>query len=58
VLGFITAQRTGHDGVRLVRSVDTDAGSGGIATSTVARRLSTISGFFAYLAWSLVGDRG
>jgi integrase len=49
VLGFITAQRTGHDSARLVRSVDADAGSGGIATSTVARRLSTISGFFAYL---------
>ncbi len=49
VLGFITAQRTGHDSARLVRSVDADAGSGGVATSTVARRLSTISGFFAYL---------
>ena len=47
VLGFITAQRTGRsDGRGCNRSSDE---AGGVATSTVARRLSIISGFFAYL---------
>lgn len=46
VLGFITAQRTGHPTAAGVRVVEEAAG---VATSTVARRLSIISGFFAYL---------
>ena len=46
VLGFITAQRTGHTSERALQPVDEP---GGVATSTVARRLSIISGFFAYL---------
>ena len=46
VLGFITAQRTGHSSERVLQSVEEPKG---VATSTVARRLSTISGFFAYL---------
>jgi integrase/recombinase XerD len=49
VLGFITAQRTGRsDGARL-QQVEPGLEQGGVATSTVARRLSIISGFFAYL---------
>ena len=47
VLGFITAQRTGRsDGAGLLPVEDVP---GGVATSTVARRLSIVSGFFAYL---------
>jgi integrase/recombinase XerD len=45
VLGFITAQRTGGDG-RQLRSVDTGSG---VSSRTVRRRLSSISGLFAYL---------
>jgi len=44
-----TAQRTGRNDGGFVQSVDADQGNGGVATSTVARRLSIISGFFAYL---------
>jgi len=46
VLGFITAQRTGRTSDRVVQPVQENSG---VATSTVARRLSIISGFFAYL---------
>ena len=49
VLGFITAQRTGRlvaDGVVVPLDVDTEVG---VSSSTVARRLSNVSGFFAYL---------
>jgi integrase/recombinase XerD len=50
VLGFITAQRTGRVGDRLLQPVArVEEEIGGLATSTVARRLSIISGFFAYL---------
>jgi len=49
VLGFITAQRTGRDSLDPVQPVDRVDASIGVAVSTVARRLSTISGFFAYL---------
>lgn len=49
VLAFITAQRTGRSAARVVASVDGWGERGGVATSTVARRLSTVSGFFAYL---------
>jgi len=45
VLGFITAQRTGGNGQRL-RSVDTATG---VSSRTVRRRLSSVSGLFAYL---------
>ncbi|MGZ4554015.1 MAG: tyrosine-type recombinase/integrase, partial [Mycobacteriaceae bacterium] len=49
VLGFITAQRTGRADDQLLQPVDPMAEPGGVALGTVARRLSTISGFFAYL---------
>ena len=49
VLGFITAQRTGRGSTEPLQAVSADEGSVGVSTSTVARRLSTISGFFAYL---------
>lgn len=45
VLGFITAQRAGSDGRRL-RVVDE---VGGLSARTVRRRLSGVSGLFAYL---------
>ena len=48
VLGFITAQRTGRNG-GVVQSVDAAEENRGVSTATVARRLSIISGFFAYL---------
>ncbi|MDQ3475722.1 MAG: site-specific integrase, partial [Actinomycetota bacterium] len=47
VLGFITAQRTGRSEVVGLQPVDDERG--GVATSTVARRLSMVAGFFAYL---------
>jgi integrase/recombinase XerD len=46
VLGFITAQRTGRPTVTTVSSAG-DPGVG-VAASTVARRLSSVSGFFAF----------
>ena len=50
VLGFITAQRTGRVGDRaVVQAVAVDGELGGVSTSTVARRLSVVSGFFAFL---------
>ena len=49
VLGFITAQRSGRSNTRPLHPVSADDGAAGVSTSTVARRLSTISGFFAYL---------
>lgn len=45
VLGFITAQRAGAEGGRL-RVVDEAAG---LSARTVRRRLSSVSGLFAYL---------
>ena len=47
VLGFITAQRTGRSGTAGLHPVEDEPG--GVATTTVARRLSIVSGFFAYL---------
>jgi integrase/recombinase XerD len=47
VLGFITAQRTGRSGSAGLHPVEDEPG--GVAISTVARRLSIVSGFFAYL---------
>jgi integrase/recombinase XerD len=49
VLGFITCQRSGHSDPQVVVPVGSADEPGGVASSTVARRLSTISGFFAYL---------
>lgn len=49
VLGFITAQRTGRASDQRLQPVGTDAERAGVAISTVARRLSMVSGFFAYL---------
>src|SRR5215218_8875607 len=49
VLTFITAQRTGRAGGQVVQPVDRAGEPGGLATTTVARRLSIVSGFFAYL---------
>ena len=46
VLGFITAQRTGRTSERVLQPLQKP---GGVSTTTVARRLSIISGFFAYL---------
>jgi site-specific recombinase XerD len=47
--GFITAQRTGGASDQRLQQVDRDAEPAGVSTSTVARRLSIVSGFFAYL---------
>jgi integrase/recombinase XerD len=49
VLGFITAQRTGRSGGAVLQRVAAVEECSGVATSTVARRLSILSGFFAYL---------
>ena len=49
VFGFITAQRTGRTSDRVLQPVEGVGESSGVASSTVARRLSTVSGFFAYL---------
>lgn len=45
VLAFISAQRAGGDG-RAVRAVDENAG---VSSRTVARRISSVSGLFAFL---------
>jgi site-specific recombinase XerD len=47
VLGFVTAQRVGGDTATAVALVDGDGG--GVSTRTVRRRLSTVSGLFAFL---------
>jgi integrase/recombinase XerD len=49
VLGFITSQPTGRADARVVQEMTPGGEPGGVSTSTVARRLSTISGFFGYL---------
>jgi site-specific recombinase XerD len=49
VLGFVTCQRTGRTGGRVVQGMDFGAEPGGVSTGTVARRLSIVSGFFGYL---------
>jgi site-specific recombinase XerD len=49
VLGFITAQRAGRTEGSLVQPLDRAEEHSGVAASTVARRLSIISGFFGYL---------
>jgi site-specific recombinase XerD len=47
VLGFMTAQRAGGDTATAVALVD--GGGGGVSARTVRRRLSTVSGLFAFL---------
>ena len=49
VLGFITAQRAGCGGSRALRAVGVPGGHGGVSAATVRRRLSIVSGFFAFL---------
>jgi len=51
VLGFITAQRRPRGDGRVVRLAD---GGSGLSAQTIKRRLSSISGFYAYLV--LCGD--
>jgi integrase/recombinase XerD len=50
VLAFITAQRTGRAGERgALQPVDLGDEPGGVSAATVRRRLSIVSGFFAFL---------
>jgi integrase/recombinase XerD len=50
VLAFITAQRTGRAGGRGgLQPVDLGREPGGVSAATVRRRLSIVSGFFAFL---------
>jgi integrase len=50
VLAFITAQRTGQVAGRgVLQPLKTTAGPGGVSAATVRRRLSIVSGFFAFL---------
>jgi integrase/recombinase XerD len=46
VLGFVTGQRAGGGGDRRLRPVE----GGGVSARTVARRLSSVSGLYAFLA--------
>lgn len=46
IVSFVREQRTSRDGTNVVRLTD---GSGGLALSTVRRRLSSLSGFYAHL---------
>jgi site-specific recombinase XerD len=49
VLAFVTAQRTGRVGNgRLLQAID-PRGVGGVSIATVRRRLSVVSGFYAFL---------
>jgi site-specific recombinase XerD len=49
VLGFITAQRAGRGGSRALQAAGVPGESGGVSAATVRRRLSIVSGFFAFL---------
>jgi len=50
VLAFITAQRTGQAGGHgVLQPVTTRGEPGGVSAATVRRRLSIVSGFFAFL---------
>jgi integrase/recombinase XerD len=50
VRAFVTAQRTGRAGERgVLQRVDPGAELGGVSAATVRRRLSIVSGFFAFL---------
>jgi hypothetical protein len=56
VLAFITAQRTGRAGEGgVLQPVDRGAEPGGVSGVTARRRLSIVSGFFAFLQ---AGPRG
>jgi integrase/recombinase XerD len=46
VIAFVTAQRAGRPGAKVVRITD---GGSGLSSRTVARRLSSLSGLYAYL---------
>jgi site-specific recombinase XerD len=50
VLAFVTAQRTGQAGERgALQPVRPGTGPAGVSAATVRRRLSIVSGFFAFL---------
>jgi integrase/recombinase XerD len=50
VLAFITAQRTGRAGGHgVLQPLDGEGGPAGVPGATVRRRLSVVSGFFAFL---------
>ena len=50
VLAFITAQRTGRAGGHgVLQPVDGASEAAGVSSATVRRRLSVVSGFFAFL---------
>lgn len=50
VLAFITAQRTGRtEGQVVLQPVDPGGEPAGVSAATVRRRLSIVSGFFAFL---------
>jgi integrase/recombinase XerD len=49
VLAFITAQRTGRGGDRALQPVGPAEEPVGVSAATVRRRLSIVSGFFAFL---------
>jgi hypothetical protein len=50
VLAFITAQRTGRVGEHgVLQPLDGEGEPGGVSSATVRRRLSVVSGFFAFL---------
>ena len=46
VFAFLTAQRAPRRGIKVVRLED---GEGGLAARTIARRLSSVAGLYAYL---------
>jgi integrase/recombinase XerD len=49
VLAFVTAQRTGRVSTgRVLQAIDS-GGAGGVSVATVRRRLSIVSGFYAFL---------
>jgi site-specific recombinase XerD len=49
VLAFVTAQRSGRVGTgRVLQAID-PGGAGGVSVATVRRRLSIVSGFYAFL---------
>jgi integrase/recombinase XerD len=50
VLAFITAQRAGRPGGRgVLQPLEAEGEPGGVSAATVRRRLSIVSGFFAFL---------
>jgi site-specific recombinase XerD len=53
VFAFLTAQRSPRRGIKVVRLED---GEGGLAARTIARRLSSVAGLYAYLVAR--GDAG